>query len=343
MAKKISQLNNLPAASVASGDQIPIVDVSATETKYVTATDFATYVTSGGTFSIAVSGRLTTESGVYASTSDRTAQAAVYWTPGPNGSWLPLYNGTSWTTINQNELTLTLNAAAHLSGSVYDIFFFDDSGTKRLGTGPAWSSATARGTGASTTELENYLGFWVNKNSITLKNGASTYSGISARQATYLGSAYMSANAATDDAESKRHLYNCFHRIPRRLYCVDANSHTYTTGSYRAWFNSTTVGATRFQILNGLTEGIPMDITCGMAWTSVASASNTLGVGYDSTTTVLTGSGWSVLPIGTNAQLTNGNIRHVTGLGFHFYSSNEFGTATSNTLTGMSLSALFLM
>lgn len=42
--KKITQLTALASGSVASGDVLPIVDVSATETKKITAADVATYV-----------------------------------------------------------------------------------------------------------------------------------------------------------------------------------------------------------------------------------------------------------------------------------------------------------
>jgi hypothetical protein len=46
--KKISALTALVAASVASGDVLAVVDVSATETKKITATDLATAVTTLG-------------------------------------------------------------------------------------------------------------------------------------------------------------------------------------------------------------------------------------------------------------------------------------------------------
>ena len=54
------------------------------------------------------------------------------------------------------------------------------SGAVTLGTGPAWNTTTpgssARGTGAGTTELQRQNGLWANKNVITLRNGATTYS-----------------------------------------------------------------------------------------------------------------------------------------------------------------------
>ena len=42
--KKISALTALVGANVASGDVLAVVDVSATETKKITATELATYI-----------------------------------------------------------------------------------------------------------------------------------------------------------------------------------------------------------------------------------------------------------------------------------------------------------
>jgi len=69
------------------------------------------------------------------------------------GDTYPQWDGTKFAPQTFAELTLTLNAA-HTSGSVYDVYQWLDTGTVRLVTSPAWASATSRGTGAATAEVE---------------------------------------------------------------------------------------------------------------------------------------------------------------------------------------------
>lgn len=141
-------------------------------------------------------GRLTPTSNTPVLAADATAQGTIYYPPYIHAR-LPIYDGTNWRMWTFTERSLTLNSTDNTATNLYDIFVFNNAGTLTLGTGPAWSSATARGTGAGTTELELKDGIWTNKVSITLKAGGSTVGTPSANQATYLGTAYMTANGQT--------------------------------------------------------------------------------------------------------------------------------------------------
>lgn len=340
--KYITQLPNLPAASIAAGDAFEIEDISVAQGKHVTAADLQTYITSGGAFFIGQCGRLTTETGVPESTSDRTAQTSIYWTP-YLGTWLKLYNGSAMTLRNETaDLTLTLNASAHLSGSIYDVFYFYDSGgpAYRLGTGPAWSSGTARGSGAGTTELELFQGALVNKNSITLKNGAASYAGIAARQASFLGAFYATANGQTTDSLSRRLLVNYYNKVPRTIYTSLNGSHTYTTTSWQAWNSNTTIGQARADFLVAYPHHYILQAAyMACKYTAVASALDYVGIGINATTSNSMGYDISLGVNGTNISTATGTSNFSPTLGYNYMQGVEKGSATSHTLTDMVMSA----
>ena len=138
-------------------------------------------------------GRLTLTSATPVTTSDVTAATTLYYAL-YTGDLISIYNGTTWRPYAFTELSVALDSNSghtgyHQSGKNFDAFVINDSGTLRLCTGPAWSSDTARGTGAGTTELEQYLGAWVNKVSLTCRFGSASGNTVSvtARYATYVG------------------------------------------------------------------------------------------------------------------------------------------------------------
>ena len=115
-------------------------DVTASGSGSVAAT-LATPLTPGG--------RLTLTSNTPVMTADATAQGTVYYAPYVNAR-LPIYDGSVWAMKAFAQLSLTLNSTDNVSGSLYDIFAFDNSGTLTLGTGPAWvNTATVTMTIAS--------------------------------------------------------------------------------------------------------------------------------------------------------------------------------------------------
>lgn len=166
-------------------------------------------------------GRITLTTALPVTTADVTAAATIYYTP-YIGDVIPIYDGTAlaYTTFTELSLALSSNSGHtnyHQSGKAFDCFVFNDAGTIRLGTGPAWSSDTARGTGAGTTELERYKGLRVNKVSITLRFGSSSGNTVTvdARKATYVGTFYCTANGQTEDSAINRLAWNEYHRAVR--------------------------------------------------------------------------------------------------------------------------------
>src|SRR5713101_3986345 len=119
-------------------------------------------------------GRLTLVAATPVMTTDQSGKTAIFYTP-YNGTLIPLWDGTNLLATPFVEMTNnTTNSnvgnagpAAVTLNSNYDLFVWNNSGTVTLTRGPAWTSDTARGTGAGTTELQRINGIWTNKNAIT--------------------------------------------------------------------------------------------------------------------------------------------------------------------------------
>lgn len=240
-------------------------------------------------------GYLTLTSGTPVISGDVAGATSVYYTP-DIGNLIPIPDGTKFAIREFSELTLTLNAN-HVANAIYDIFAFSDSGTLRLGTGPAWTTATAgsgaRGTGAGTTELERLKGLYVNKVSMTARNGASTYS-VAAKSGIYLGSMLMDGTNGqvtchrTWGASRKWGVWNVFNRKPIILKAGEATaSWNYTTNTIR---QSGGFGNSTIALFAGLAEEIfdlsfTQKVSGGTG--SAASAMNVAweqGIGWNSTT-----------------------------------------------------------
>jgi len=282
-----------------------------------------------GISSLTPQGRLTLTTALPVTTSDVTAAGTVYYTP-TVGDQLPIYDGSSFVPTTFAELSLVLNsnsghAGYHQSGKGFDCFVFNDAGTIRLGTGPAWSSDTARGSGAGTTELELYKGVLVNKVSITLRFGTSSGDTVSvaARKATYVGSFYCTANGQTEDSKAKRMLYNRYVQKERLLLRQEAtDSWTYTTATLRQANGS---AANQVEVFRGLDEElVHLDLKVG----GVNSGGNFIAVaiGLDSTSAKAADSLASLA--GNQPQAS---YRGLAGLGRHYLSWLEWSTASGTT------------
>lgn len=249
--------------------------------------------TAFGLAPITPQGRLTLTSGTPVMNADATAQTSIYYTPHV-GSNIPIYDGTNFVNSAFAELTMTLNTSNQTSGNLYDLFVFLNSGAVTIAAGPAWSSGTSRGTGAGTTELQRVSGIMTNKNIITLKNGATTYSNIPANQATYVGSVYMTANgqtgmqfkpaAASGGSANILGLYNAYNRTLIKSQSQDSTATwTYAGTSYRAANNST---SNRISWLDGLQQSVVKAAYNVASTTGVGSgAAADYGVGFNTTTT----------------------------------------------------------
>lgn len=303
-------------ASPVANDKIMIADSAASDAlKYATVSSIASAGSvsslNGQTGALLLLSppqvRPTLTSSVPVTTSDVSGATSIYATP-VGGNQVAIYDGTDFVPRTFAEITLALDSNSghtnyHQSGKNFDGFLYYDSGAVGFGTGPAWSSDSARGTGAGTTELEVYQGQTVNKNSITLRFGSTSGNTIviAARQATYFMSFRATANGQASDTKLNRLLFSAYNQALRPLFVGDNTvSWSYTTGTWRSANGNS---ANSFTVLLGLVGSLADVRAVGAAQAS----SNTAGmfaetaVGLNSNTAPASGSlfAYSSLTTGT--------------------------------------------
>ncbi|HZR77345.1 hypothetical protein [Bradyrhizobium sp.] len=256
-------------------------------------------------------------------TGDVSAATAVYYTP-YDGDRIPItVDGASFKMRQFSELTLTL-VANHLASTLYDVFVFDNSGTTTIGTGPAWNTNTAgscaRGTGAGTTELQRVHGLWTNKNSMTARNGATTYT-VAANEGTYVGSIFIDGSAGqvtchrTWGQSRKWGVWNAFNRVPVYLKCGDSTaSWTYTSTTIR---QSDAASGNTLTVFSGLAENVfDLSFKQKLQYINVnATSANSgaqIGIGWNSTTAISGTAGAAVENYGQTATLASIMTQTVT-------------------------------
>lgn len=209
-----------------------------------------------------IQGRLTTETGVAVSTSDRTAQGTLYFTP-YQGNRVAVYDGTRWNLYTFTELSLALTAT---SGKNYDVFLYDNSGTLTLELSAAWASDTAR-----TDALTTQDGVWV-------KSGATTRR--------YLGTIRASGTNTTEDSAAKRFVWNVQHRVARRLsYCDTTDSWSFN--SVATWRQANSSAAAQVAWICGLAEDA-VPVTLQANGDSYTASGLKVAIGLDSVSTATT-------------------------------------------------------
>jgi hypothetical protein len=207
-------------------------------------------------------GRLTLTSDTPVLNSDVTGATTIYYTPYLN-SFACFYDGTSWLlkTFSETSQTLsdtTKSPAATTINSNYDLFLWDDSGTIRCTRGPAWTSDSARGTGAGTTEIARTNGIYLNANTIT--NGPAANRGIyvgtirtnSSNQVDYM----IAPSAVSGGSNNRLYIWNMYNRVDVNAIERDAaNSWTFTTlNTWQPYNGSGSNTNNRISVICGLRE-----------------------------------------------------------------------------------------
>jgi hypothetical protein len=281
---------------------------------------------SGSSAPTAPGGRLTLVAGTPIMNASSSGNMAHRFTP-HLGKHAPVYDGTGFVMVDLGgELTqattdATKSPAAVAANSVYDVFVWLDGATPRATRGPAWTSATARGAGAGTSELEHFGGFWVNKAAIA--------NGPVARRGLYVGSFRSNAAAQLDwtlntsgagGVESKLHVWNLYNPVHMTSTVTDTN------GSWTSTFNgfeALDVGAAggvgnRCSVLRGL-DILPDMVDLRVPVFAAAGSNGGVGIGLDSVTA-------NAAQILSNITMSSQFIippsavyAGFPGLGFHFF------------------------
>lgn len=265
----------------------------------------------GGLFLPSVcQGRLTTESGVPVSTSDRTAQGTLYFTPFA-GNRVGLYDGTRWGLHAFTELSLALSALT--SGKNYDVFLYDNAGTPTLELSAAWTDDTTRA------------------DALTTQDGVLVKSGATTRR--YLGTIRTTGTTTTEDSTTKRFVWNYYNRTDRTLLKQDTTaSWTYTSASWRATNNSS---SNRIEVVTGAVGGV-LRASVAAAIEAASGRDSAIGMGLDSTTSPVTMLGVYANYSATTTLISSGYAHAdiFIPLGYHYVSGMEFGHASGITYYG---------
>lgn len=207
-------------------------------------------------------GRLTLTPGAAAPEADVASATSLHYVPF-GASTVPVDTGSGFTFLNiPSGLSIALDsnsghAGYHQSGKNFDVFAYNAGGGDiGIGTGPAWSSDTSRGTGAATTELTSLSGFFVNAVSISLRigSGSGDVVTIGSGEATYLGSFRPTANGTATDTKAKRLVFNAYNAVERLMAKPTTANFSYTTPAYIPYENSAT---NKLEMLLGLV-GVPV-------------------------------------------------------------------------------------
>lgn len=185
-------------------------------------------------------GRLTLTTATPYLSATVTSATTVYYTPAVGG-YVSIYDGTIWTPTAFTELSQattdsTKSPAVGSINSVYDMFLWSDSGTLRCTRGPKWTSATARGTGAGTTELTTVAGVLMNAVAITNGPGASRGVYVGTVELDSIGRVNMKfgGTGAAGGEACRLNVWNLYNRARLITNNFDnTNSWTYSTATAR--------------------------------------------------------------------------------------------------------------
>jgi hypothetical protein len=296
-------------------------------------------------------GRLTLQSGSPIQNADQTGKITVYY-DSYLGNLVPVWNGstTAFLAIASDEVSMGLDASTpHVaSGSLYDVFGINNSGTLVIAVGPAWNTTASRGTGAGTTELQLRNGIWTNKNSLTHAwggaSGTTDYGAVSANQATYLGTLYATANgqtgvalkpaAAGGGSNTIVGLFNAYNSVPATAISQD-NTSSWTNAS-ASWRRTNNNSNNRVSYVDGLANIIVSTKIQAYISPSANSVSGQIGVILNATTgtpisVAQVGGG---MPAGSAAVVTASDFFYPV-LGFNFVQGMEAeSSATAVTFLG---------
>lgn len=280
-------------------------------------------------------GRLTLTTALPVTTSDVTGATTVRYTPYMSNK-IALYNGTRWvlytfTELSQATTDATKSPAAVANNSNYDVFVWSDSGTLRATRGPAWTSDSARGTGAGTTELELYEGRYVNKVAVT--------NGPAARCGLYVGTIRSDGSAQINDSEAKRHVWNTFNRVTRPMRIFENNvTWNYSVAGGIRQVNANT--ANQLDVVIGLAEDeIDVQAFATVQSTNTNDTAST-GIGVDSTTT--NSAFLNSTPTLASVENPQSFYRAIPAIGRHFYVWLERAGGAAGTLTWTGVNGIYV-
>lgn len=328
----IKGLNSGVSLTIPAGARV-FVKTDGVATWYVSQARFSVPLEKPLPFNVIPGGRLCLSSGVPVPAANVSGATTVFYTP-YIGAAAMMWNAREWYPVTFAELSQALNdatksPAATVAGSNYDFFLWDDASTIRCTRGPAWTSDTARGTGAGTTELGTQDGCLVNANAITRgpAAGRGVYVGtIRTNASNQVDMEFLGAAAAGGNGWHM-YVWNMYHRILFSSTSLEStNSWGYTTAVWRATNNS---ASNRISLVRGLNEESAQALASCLS-SNASTAARAVGIGLDDSTAPALGCSLETPNVGQFASRATLSRTQV-GLGFHFFQALEYSEAVGAT------------
>jgi hypothetical protein len=278
-----------------------------------------------------IGGRLSLTSGVAITETDVVGATAIYLVPCVSDK-TPIYDGIEFVSRQFAEVSAVLNSSHHAAATNYDVFEYWDGSAVAIGTGPAWASATSRGTGSGTAELELLNGIYCNKHSISLRNNTTT-AVIDARKARLRGSFRTTNAGLTEDSKAKRLLSNVDNATIRPMAVAEAtNSWTYGSTTIRYANNSSDNKLEFINTLGG--RLLEAKIYAAVLNSTSTPRTYTAGVGIDSSS-AFDPIGWrmSATPANNAYFFALAGYEGLPGIGYHYAAWLEASHASPDTHT----------
>ena len=299
-------INGLTAAYLDSAsDAVPYYSAVATANRKFAITRLAAQTPTP------IMGRLSTESGVYVSTTDQVNKSTIYW---EGGHLLPCQDSNGW-------LFMAAPSSRSLSGMTagkqYDVFFFNGA----MDLAPAWTSDTTRSTGITLSH-----GVIVNTSTFT---SVITSTSFTAGYALYLGTIRANDSTTIDDSEANRHLWNAYNRVrkPVRKFETTDGPWTWSTASYQQMNASS---ANQISVVCGLGGASCIDLALHHFMDSSTIQVGYCAIGEDGTTGPATGSVPCPMPVSVATFYAIGKAHLVKfpAIGRRYYTALERGAGS---------------
>jgi len=251
---------------------------------------------------------LSLSTGTCFTTADVTAATTIYLTP-CTGNRITIFDANSVPSIlTTSQISIAVPAT---TATVYDLWVYNNAGTATL-EALAWTNDTTRATA-----LVRVLGVWTKTGDPTRR---------------YVGSFRTTAvSGQTEDSIAKRWLYNAFNRKKKLgRVAIGTDLWTYATNTLRQ-ANADT--ANQLDFLIGLAEStVHAEYRIGVVVNTAGDATVKVGIGEDSTTTIVAGTIYPVsvrdISTGTGQDILTAVLEKYPAVGRHFYAALEASNAT---------------
>lgn len=268
-------------------------------------------VTADATIPVAVrfkppQGRCSLTTALPVTVADVTAATTLYYAL-YGGNNVTLYNGSSaWVDVTIAQLSIAVPAT---TATVYDVFIDYTAGVPALEV-VAWTNGTTRAT------------------ALAIQDGV--YVQTADTDSLYVCTFRTTGvSGQTEDSVLNRLVWNYYNRVPRALQVIDTtDTWDYTTAT---WRQAGASAANQVAVVVGVAE-----VSVGLSLDAVFSNTNasikgTVGVGYDSTSTIIAGPRQTSQTATTLFNPIHSAITHAPAVGYHYYSWNEYSEATGTT------------